>query len=89
MITMKNNMKQKLSRYFLFVYTNYIQEDFSDVKPFAQKLLKPVWFVRSVLVWLCSIFCFPFVLLHMYIEKQDEKIKLIFKDIQNYLESNP
>lgn len=67
-------MKQKLAKYILFVYLNYIQEDLSDLKPFAQNLLKPAWFVRSILVWIYSIVFFPLVLLDIQIQKNKFKI---------------
>lgn len=67
-------MKQKLSTYILFVYKHYIEEDFSDIKPIARILLKPAWFVRTILVCTYSVVCFPLILIHMYFEKNKEKI---------------
>lgn len=62
-------MKRQLAIYALFVYEHYIYQDWSEIKPFAQKILKPFWFVRSSLLWIYSIFCFPLVLLDMKIKK--------------------
>lgn len=75
-------MKQKLAKYILFVYLNYIQEDMSNLKPFAQKLLKSAWFIKSILIWICSIIFFPLVLLDMHIQKNQTKI---IKFLKNHL----
>lgn len=67
-------------KYFLFVYENYIQEDWSTFTKIGRILLKPAWFVRSILFWIYSVMCFPLVLLHMKLVEIDIT-RIIFETI--------
>jgi len=64
MIKIKNKI-MNIYKYILFVYEHYIQEDWSYITKTGQFFLKPAWFVRSILMWIYSIVCFPLVLIHM------------------------
>ena len=70
-------MKQKLAQYILFVYEHYIKEEWSVLTMFGKIVIYPFWLIRIPIVTLYSIFCFPFVLLHMYIKKFDKEFELI------------
>lgn len=59
-------MKRFLAKYILFVYVNYIIEDFSDLNIFGKIIIYPFWYIRNIISILFSIICFPIVLLHMY-----------------------
>jgi len=63
--------------FILFVYIHYIQEDWDIYTKWGKRLIKPAWFVRSILVWTLSIVFFPVVLLHMDIVKNDRINKMI------------
>ena len=51
-------------KYVLFVYLNYIQEDWSVVNKLGRFFLKPAWFVSSIIMWTYSTLFFPLVLAH-------------------------
>jgi hypothetical protein len=55
----------------LFVYIHYIHEDWSCITKTGRILLKPAWFVRSIIAWIYAVVCFPLVLIHMKIETLD------------------
>lgn len=52
--------------YLMFVMDRYIYEDWSVIKKPARFFLKPLWFIRSIIVWIYAITCFPVVLIHKY-----------------------
>ena len=52
-------MKVKIAKFMLFVYLNYIQEDWEIYKPFLRVIIRPAWFIRSTLVWILSPFLIP------------------------------
>ena len=73
---------KKLEKFFilfaLYVYTNFIVEDWSCYSKFAKVWYKPAWFVRATLIWLVS----P-VLIPGYLFKESElnrQIQLVVKD---------
>jgi len=50
-------MKLFLIKFAIFVYVNYIQEDWSVITPLGKKILYPLWLIRQGFVWLiCPIF---------------------------------
>lgn len=59
-------MKRRIINYILFVYINYIVEDFSDLNLLGKLTIIPFWYIRNIISILFSIFCFPIVLMHMY-----------------------
>ena len=70
---------KKLEKFFilfaLYVYTNFIVEDWSCYSKFAKIWYTPAWFVRATLVWLISPFLIP-----IYLFQQSEiykQLKLI------------
>lgn len=70
----------------LYIYLNFIKEDWSDYKEWAIPIIKPLWFMRSVYVWLSSIIFFPIYLFGMLFE---EDIKKGFEDgIKRFLIKN-
>lgn len=54
-------------KYILFVYINYIQEDWETVTKIGRILLKPAWFIRSIFYWIFSFSISPFVFFYMKI----------------------
>jgi len=72
-------------KYILFVYKEYIQEDWNVVDKIGQIILKPFWFIRSFLMWIYSIICFPLVLLHMKINKILKELDLDIYDLFNII----
>lgn len=58
-------MKLFLLKYILFVYENYIYEDWTLLTKFGQFLLKPLWVITIILSIIYSIIFFPIVLSHM------------------------
>lgn len=78
-------MKNFIITYILFVYTNYIENDMSDLNIVGKITLLPAEFIRKVIMALYSIVCFPLVLTHMYIDKHKDKIEemleFIYKEI--------
>lgn len=74
-------MKKEITKYLLFIYVNFIIEDWEDYKPWSIKFIKPLWFVKSFFVWLLSII-FIFILYpYMYLVE-------ILQDIETYSDMN-
>jgi len=65
----KNMKKIKLFiiRFVLYVYVNYIKEDFTILTPLGKVFLYPAWFVRSFFVWLVC----PILIPGYFIEKSN------------------
>jgi len=60
--------------YVKFVYEKYIYEDWSLLTKLGRIVVKPFWFIKSILTIIYSIVCFPLVLLHMKLDKHVDKI---------------
>jgi len=45
-------MKQIIAKFLLFVYLEYIKEDWNIYKPFAKMIIFPFWIIRSSLIWI-------------------------------------
>jgi len=58
-------MKLFILKYILFVYENYIYEDWTLLTKFGQFLFKPLWVITTILSIIYSIIFFPIVLSHM------------------------
>ena len=64
---------------------NYINDDFNTLTNIGKIFLKPAWFIRSILIILYSIVCFPLVLIHMYLYNFIKKIDYMIENIQTPL----
>jgi hypothetical protein len=68
-------MKRKLAKYILYIYTNYIIEDFDIYKKWSLPFFKIANFFRKIYVWVFSIIFFPiFVFLMKYGKTIKEEI---------------
>ena len=47
-------MKTFLINFILFFYTEYIVEDWSELKPFARPIIYPFWFINATIMWIIS-----------------------------------
>ena len=63
--------------FILFVYVNYIVEDWTIFTKLGKICLYPVWFVRALLIWMVCPFLIPY-----YFFKKSKMYKEIEK-IQN------
>ena len=64
-----------ISKYMLYVYLNFIKEDWETCKKWSIPFLKPAWIVRSTLIWISSIIFFPFFHFGMIFEANIKRIK--------------
>lgn len=72
------NFKLFCINFALFVYTNYIVEDWSMVNKTGKVILYPFWLIRSLLVWVvCPIF------IPEYFVKQSKVYKEVNKMMQS------
>jgi len=44
-------MKRFIVKYMLYIYLNFVEEDWDLYKKWAIPFLKPAWFVRGIYVW--------------------------------------
>lgn len=56
-------MKSMIAKYILYVYVNYIKDDFYYIKPSYLGIVRSLWFIRSTIIWIMSIFLFPFYII--------------------------
>lgn len=63
-------MKKKLAKYLLYIYKNYIIEDFDDIKKGAIPFFKVLSFFRKILVWIAAVVFFPIFVFIMVNEKE-------------------
>lgn len=54
----------------LFIYLNFIKEDWDVYKKWAIPFIKTLWFMRSILIWFLSVIFFPFFFFGMKFEKE-------------------
>lgn len=72
-------MKNFLIRFILFVYVNYIQEDWDIYTKFGKICIYPAWFIHSILVWLIS----PIFLVEFWFKNSE-----LYKEIQKIQKAN-
>jgi hypothetical protein len=84
-------MKKRLAKYLLFIYDNYIIEDWSIYNKVGKIICYGPWFVRAVLVWLiCPIFITQYRMeermkVDPQFKKMIEKNRQEFQQIMNNL----
>lgn len=70
-------MKRFLAKYMLYIYLNFIKEDWDEYKKWAIPFLKPAWFIRGVYVWIASIIFFPLFYFGMIIDEKTKNIDML------------
>lgn len=74
-----NKFKLNCILFILFVYTNYIKEDWSIYTKIGKIYYYPFWFIKSCIIWIiCPIF------IPEYLFKQTD----IYKRIQKFQKSS-
>lgn len=68
-------MKRFIAKYMLYIYTNFIEEDWCIYNKWSIVFIKPAWFVRGIYVWTFSIIFFPLFYFGMIIDKKMENIE--------------
>lgn len=63
-------MKRFIAKYMLFIYLNFVKENWDDLKKWVIPFIKPAWFVRSAIIWVLSIALFPIFYVGMKIEEK-------------------
>jgi hypothetical protein len=80
---MNNNIKLSLINFLLFVYERYIYQDWSYINKIGKIVIKPMWFIRSILMWSLIVILFPLFYLRFRYDTEIERIKLEIGDIIN------
>ena len=76
----------KIYKFALFLYLNYIKEDWYTWTKFGRIIIYPFWLIRSSLVWLfCPIFIPRFMYEGSNLQKSVERMK---KEIEQ-TQTNP
>ena len=58
-----------------YINENYIAENWSIYKPYVKIILYPIWFIRSILIWLvCPIFLPEYLFKRSRMYKQFKKL---------------
>lgn len=64
-------MKQLFFEFLLYVYVNFIIEDWNLLTKWGKRYYYLPWLIRSILVWLiCPIFIIPFLVQRTEVWKQ-------------------
>jgi hypothetical protein len=75
-------MKALFFEFLLYVYVNFIVEDWDTCTKLGKIYYYPFWFIRSVIVWLiCPIFIIPFFV------QRTETWKEFIKSMEEYKKS--
>lgn len=79
-MNLKNNIMKKIINFCilfaLYIYENYIYEDWSIYKPVGKIYYYPGWFYKSILTWLvCPIFLPEYLFKQTTIYKHIKKIQ--------------
>ena len=61
-------MKKYLVNYVLYIYLNFIKEDFYFIKKEYLWFIKLLWYIRSTFMWLMYIIFFPVFYIGMIID---------------------
>ena len=72
-------MKRFIAKYMLYVYLNFVKEEFDIYKRWALPLIYVTWFIRAIYIWIASVVFFPFFVIGMNME---EKMKLHSKEYE-------
>lgn len=64
----------------LYIYLNFIKEDWDEYKKWSIPFFKPAWFVRGIIVWVSSVIFFPIFYVGMVIDKEKDKIQENFEN---------
>lgn len=81
----KKGFKTLLIKFVLYIYLHYIKsEDLEVLKKWAIPFIKPVWFIHSAFMWLCSVLFFPVFAIGMKIEESMPEIKNIYNNNNIY-----
>jgi len=76
----------KIYKFILFVYLNYIKEDWTIWTKFGQIVIYPFWWVRSFCIWMI---CFIFLPLYWYEGSLFQKeMNIAIKDVQERMKYN-
>lgn len=80
-----------LAFFMLFVYENYIYEDFDYLTKMGKIFIIPAWYVKSFFTWILMFIFFPIVLTDIYFktnkkwlqfkEKIDKRVLELLKEI--------
>lgn len=70
------NFKISCARFALYVYENYIYEDFDVLTKLGKIVTYPAWFIRSIFVWLvCPVFLPEYWFKNSELYKEIQKIQ--------------
>ena len=73
------NLKTRLAKFLLFVYLEYVKEEWELYTPLGQKFIYPLWIVRSTGIWLISPIFIP-----EYLFKTSKFYERIQKAVNDY-----
>jgi hypothetical protein len=72
-------MKTFIAKYMLYIYNNFIDEDWDMYRKWIVPFIKPAWFVRAIYIWIVSIVFFPLFYIGMIIDDKMEDIDAYVK----------
>jgi len=76
-------IKSTIAKFLLYVYLEYIIEEWDCYTPIGRVAIYPLWFARSLAIWLiCPIFIFE------YLFKKTNLYKEITKATETYYKPN-
>jgi hypothetical protein len=78
-------MKQFIANYLLYIYLNYIKEDYSTIRNKAIPFIKTLAFIHGIYIWIASIIFFYIFIIGMIFEKNKKELEKI---INIYLTNN-
>jgi hypothetical protein len=82
---MNNSIKLTLINFLIFVYNQYIFQDWSCVNKTGRFILKPFWFIRAFLMWSIILIFFPVFYLRF---KYNDKLIFVKNEINSIIKES-
>jgi hypothetical protein len=63
-----------IAKYMLYIYLNFIKENYEIYKKWAITFIKITTFIRGIYIWIGSVIFFPFFVCGMIFDKNRKRI---------------
>lgn len=77
-------MKSLLATYLLFIYEEYLEEDWSHITTFGKLILKPFWYIKCLYIAIFAVVGIPLIYAH-YQSLYDPELVKLQKDFDDFL----
>lgn len=77
-------MKSLLATYLLFIYEQYLEEDYSDITKFGKLILKSLWYIKCLYIAIFAVIGIPLIYAH-YQSLYNPKLVKLQKEFDDFL----